>query len=219
MARTGEKRKTDQPFHVDRLPVSVQMAICRLKNNDGLSWQQIEDLSALPKGTDGAFVEWEKLPTDVLELFPKRRIPHFNMHRWFDVRKRQVAAETLQKSAQAREIAEAFAGSIVEKGNDAVIFAARDTIMGMLAEDSTALGRAKAAAGLIALAEVMQSARANDIKERRVALGERALQIKLDEIKRKAGELLKDAQSQDGETPVLSREQVIDRVKEIYGVA
>jgi hypothetical protein len=185
MAATGEKRKTDQPFHVDRLPVSVQMVICRLKSNDGLSWQQIEDLSRLPKGVDGGFVDWVNLPANVLEYFPGRYIPHSNMHRWFDVRKRQVIRETEQKSAQAREIAEAFAASVIEKGDEAVLYAARDTIMTVLAEDSTADGRAKAAKALISLAEVMQSARANDIKERQVAVSERKLAALEAEAERK----------------------------------
>jgi hypothetical protein len=44
-----------------------------------------------------------------------------------------------------------------------------------MSEDPTAAGRARAAKSLIALAEVMQTARANDIKERKVAVDERKL--------------------------------------------
>lgn len=171
---TGDARKTHHPLKIDRLPASVQMAINRLYGTEGLTWLEIEQLSRLSKA-DGGFVDWDALQTEVLELFPGRYIPHTNLHRYYDLRIAQVKKSVLERSAQAREVAEAFASSVVEGGSEAVVNAARDTIMTVLAEDSSPSGRARATSKLISLAEVMQTARANDIKERKVAVDERKM--------------------------------------------
>ena len=176
MAKTGETRKTNQPLKIDRLPVSVHEAILHLRNVEGKTWQEIEDRSAEPVGIGlSGFVEWEKLETPVLELFPQMRIPHSNLHRWYDLRVEQVRRDVLNRSAQAREIAQAFSKSVVEGGDEAVLNAARDTFMSILTEDATVKGRTSAAKSLISLAEVMQGVRANDIKERKVSVDERKM--------------------------------------------
>ena len=180
---TGDARKTHHPLKIDRLPVLVQAAICDLYRG-GFTWMEIEQLSKQPIAERG-FVEWDKLDTEVLELFPGRYIPHSNLHRFYDLRIAQVKKSVMERSSQAREVAEAFANSVVEGGSEAVVNAARDTIMTVLAEDNSAGGRSKAARALVGLAEVMQTARANDIKERKVAVEERKLTAVLDEIARK----------------------------------
>jgi ketosteroid isomerase-like protein len=177
--KTGEKREVKRPLNIDRMPVEVRDAILQLRDA-GKTWPEIEELSSLPyneawstKG--GGFVNWEGLTTPVLELFPDLKLPHSNLHRWYDLRVSQVVAETMARSAQAREIAAAFAKSIVAGDDDAVMNAARDQIMSVLAEDATPKGRMKAASALIALAEMMQQRRANEIKERKVAVDERKI--------------------------------------------
>ena len=170
---TGEARKTHHPLKIDRLPVLVQAAICDLYRA-GFTWLEIEQLSKQPIAERG-FVEWDKLETEVLELFPGRYIPHSNLHRFYDLRIAQVKKSVLDRSEQARIVAQAFASSVIEGGDAAVVNAARDTIMTVLAEDNSASGRAKAARALVGLAEVMQTARANDIKERKVAVEERRI--------------------------------------------
>jgi len=170
---TGDARKTHHPLKIDRLPVLVQAAICDLYRG-GFTWMEIEQLSKQPIAERG-FVEWDKLDTEVLELFPGRYIPHSNLHRFYDLRIAQVKKSVMERSSQAREVAEAFANSVVEGGSEAVVNAARDTIMTVLAEDNSAGGRSKAARALVGLAEVMQTARANDIKERKVAVDERKM--------------------------------------------
>lgn len=190
-ARTGQKRSVRQPLKIDRLPVEVRDAIQYLKNVEGKTWQEIEELSSLAYSekwkTGGGFVNWEALPTPVLELFPDMRLPHSNLHRWYDLRVRQVMEETMARSAQAREIAKAFAESVVAGSDEAVLYAARDQIMGILTEDATPKGRMSAAKGLIALADVMNETRLNTIKERKVAVDERRLvQLEKDaELKRR----------------------------------
>lgn len=184
--KTGERRKAKQPFNMDRLPPVVHDVILQLRNGRGKTWEEISALSAQPMDK-GGFVEWSKLPADVRKLFPKKVIPRTSLHRWYDVRVQQVRADVEVRSEQARTIAQAFASSVMTNGNEAVVNAARDTIMAVLAEDASASGRQKAAKALIALAEVMQVARANDIKERKVSVDERRIaQLEKDaELKRK----------------------------------
>jgi hypothetical protein len=217
--KTGEKRVTNQPLKIDRLSPEVHHTILLLRNAKGKTWQEIEDLSALPV-KEGGFVDWESLPTPVLELFPNMRLPHSNLHRWYDIRVRQVRSETMQRAAQAQEIAEAFAKSNMAHGNEAVLNASRAVLMGFLTEDATERGRLNATKGLLKLAEVMQKARTNDIRERKVSVEEQALQLKLDEIKRKAASVIKAVEGEEAGTAApMSREDVLKAVREIYGVA
>ncbi len=217
--KTGDARKTNQPLKIDRLPPSVHHTIQALYVQGGKVWTEIEELSAIPKDK-GGFVDWENLPTEVLELFPTRRLPHSNLHRWFDLRVRQVRTETLRRADQAREIAEAFAKSNMVNGDEAVINASRDVLMGVLTEDSSEVGRMNAAKGLLKLAEVMQKAKTNEIRERKVSVDEQTLQVKLDEIKQRTEKLMKAVEGGDPNAPVqLTREQLLEQVKGIYGIA
>lgn len=216
---TGDARKTNQPLKIDKLPSSVHDAIRRLYTRKGLTWTEIEALSSASLA-DGGFIDWEKLPQAVLDLFPNKRLPHSNLHRWFDLRIRQVRTETMHRAAQAREIAEAFAGSNMVNGDEAVLNASRDVLMGILTENSSEGGRMNAAKGLLKLAEVMQKAKTNEIRERKVSVDEQTLQVKLDEIKRRTEKLIQDVQGGDPDAPVrLSREELLERVKGIYGIA
>ncbi len=178
--RTGERRLRNRTLKIDRLPVEARDAIQHLKNSAGKTWAEIEELSALHYDANwrtkgGGFVNWEALPDDVRELFPDSRLPLSNLHRWYDLRVSQVMAEVQRRSVQARELAAAFAKSVVDKDDGAVLNAARDQLMSLLAEDSTPKARIDATRGLIALAEMMQQQRANNIKERKVAVDERRL--------------------------------------------
>jgi hypothetical protein len=198
--RTGEKRRTNQPLKIDRLPVEIRDIIQHLKNGRGKTWIEIEELSSLPYDdawskrdtwlkANGGFVQWETLPTPVLEMFPDLRIPHTNLHRWYDLRVSQVTAETIARSAQARVLAAAFAKSQVKGGDESVLNAARDQLMSLIAENASPEARIAATKGLIALAERMQMRRANDIKERKVSTDERKLNI-LEEREARARERL-----------------------------
>jgi hypothetical protein len=177
--RTGESRQIRLPLSVDLLPMDVLEAIKELRSQWGLSWPEIERLSSLPFsenwrkeiGTRG-FVNWDALPTRVLNAFPNLRIPHSNLHRWYDLRVEQAQQEVRARAEQARIIATAFANSGIENGDEAVTNAARDLIFEVLqAPDSKS--RLVAFKGLVSLKDVMNGARANDIKERKVAVEER----------------------------------------------
>jgi hypothetical protein len=190
--RTGEKRQVNQPLKIDRLPPEVRDTIQYLYNVAGKTWDEIEELSSLEysekwRDGKGGFVNWHDLPLSVLELFPEMRLPRTSLHRWFDLRIQQVSRSVMERSAQAREIAEAFAAATVKGADEAVINAARDQILSILTEDMTPKNRMSAAKALISLGEVMQGARANTIRERKVAVDERKLiQLEKDaELKRK----------------------------------
>ncbi|MHB1673784.1 MAG: hypothetical protein ACYCSP_05985 [Acidobacteriaceae bacterium] len=214
--KTGEKRQVQQPLKIDRLPVEARDAILHLRDI-GKTWPEIEELSALPKER-GGFVEWDALALDVLELFPSMRLPHSSLHRWYDLRFRQVMVETMARSAQAREIATAFAKSAVDGADEAVLNAARDQIMSVLAEGGPSGGRMKAAKALIDLGFLVQTTRANEIKQRKVTVDEKALQMKLDEVKRRTEKLLKSVESGAADKPVqITREQLLGELKELYG--
>ncbi len=192
--RTGERRQVNQPLKIDKLPPEVHEAILTLRNQQGKTWEEIEALSAAPKDKSG-FVDWENLPIKVLELFPEMRLPHSSLHRWYDLRVSQVRRDVEQRSVIARQLAESFAKSVVTGGNEAVTNAARDQLMSLLAEDLTPKGRTNAAKGLIALAEILQSARANDIKERRVAVDVRRIKL-LEDREKQARERIDQATQQ-----------------------
>lgn len=174
--KTGEARETHQPLKIDRLPNAAHEAIIRLRNRDGKTWAEIETISALPL-TRGGFVEWEALPMHVLELFPDMRLPKSNLHRWYDLRVKQVQQQVMESSEHARVLAEAFASANIDGDREAVINAARDQLMAVLSEDASAGGKMRATKALLALAEIMQAARANDIKERKVAADERKIKL------------------------------------------
>lgn len=178
--KTGDRRRTQQPLKIDRLSPEIRDRIVYLKNVVGLTWQEIEERSSRRWSEKwakdgGGFVDWDSLDTRTLQMFPDLRLPHSNLHRWYDLRVAQVTAETLARSEQARTIAAAFAKSVVANDDEAVLNAARDQIMSVLAEDATPKGRMGAAKALIALAEMLQERRLNDLKERKVAVDERKI--------------------------------------------
>ncbi|HEY4358262.1 MAG TPA: hypothetical protein VGN16_21125 [Acidobacteriaceae bacterium] len=244
--KQGEAREVQQPLKIDRLPPIVHRAIIELRNKHFLSWQEIEDLSAEPFGqkwddqvnedeegnvtgtttpafkvhAGRGFVPWDNLTRSTLELFPDLKLPHTNLARWYDLRFTQVRKEMQTRSAQAREIAEAFAKSAVNNEVEAVSNAIRDQLMVVMSEDGSVAGRMRAAKALLGLAEVMQSARANDIKERKVAVDERKIvQLEKDAEQRRnkmdaeAEKLSKKAKK--GEVTVAD----IDRLRErVFGL-
>lgn len=194
--RTGERRQVKQPLKIDRLPPEVHEQILYLRNHDGKTWEEIEAISAQPFDTkkQTGLVDWNALPAAVRKLFPEKRLPHSSLHRWYDLRVSQVRRDVEERSTIARELAESFAKSAVTGSNEAVTNAARDQLMSLLAEDLTPKGRVGATKGLIALAEILQAARANDIKERKVGIDARKIKILEDREKQARDRLDRETQ-------------------------
>ncbi|MGO9643012.1 MAG: phage protein Gp27 family protein [Candidatus Acidiferrales bacterium] len=86
--RTGEARKTRQPFRVDKLPEKVRDAILKARAQ-GRTWEETAEAASSAAGAP---------------------IGHSVCHRWYDVRVEQVQREVLAQSERARELAAAFRG-------------------------------------------------------------------------------------------------------------
>lgn len=166
-AKTGERRQVNQPLKIDLLPEKMRDRILTEHNTLGRPWEEIEMASP-------SWDEWDKVNDSVLKLFPKRRLPHSTLHRWYDLRVSQVRRDVMAQAEQSREIAAVFAKASVDGGDEAVLNAARDLIFGLLQQGGVGFQFA-ASKALIALGEVMQASRANQIKERKVAVDERKL--------------------------------------------
>ena len=191
-SRTGESRQRRRALSIDLLPTDVLEAIKLLRSQKGFTWQEIERLSSLPYspkwhaelGTHG-FVEWDKLPPAVVKAFPKLRLPHSNLHRWYDLKVEQAQKETLVRAEQARVIAEAFAEAGVDKMDEAVMNALRDLVFGMMLQQSDD-DRRLTFKYLLGIAKVMNRAKTSAIRERSARIEERKLVLmdKAIELKR-----------------------------------
>jgi len=193
LPRTGESRQRRRVLSIDLLPMDVLEAIKLLRSQSGFTWQEIERLSSLPYspkwraelGKHG-FVDWDALPPAVVKAFPKLRLPHSNLHRWYDLQVEQKQKEALVRAEQSRVIAQAFAEAGIDKMDDAVMNALRDLVFGMMLQRGDE-GRRLIVKNLMAMAKLMNRAKANAIKERLVTIEERKLVLinKAVELKRK----------------------------------
>ena len=218
--KTGEERKSHQPLKIDQLPQSAREAIEKLY--DYRTWSEISAQSAKPysakwKEDGGGFIDWENIELRVLELFPEMKLPKSSLHRWFDLRISQARKRVLAESAQAREFAAAFAGSDLLNSNSAVINALRDQVFNLI--QSAGIGdKALFATGLKDLTLAMSRMQRVELMERRVAVEEKAVQMKLDLVKQKAGSLISEIEGREGNPPAkLTREELLEKVREIYG--
>jgi hypothetical protein len=118
--RTGDKRKANLPLNIDRLPKEVHEDILRLRA-EGKTWIEIEAESR-------EFVPWDDFAPELVRKFPGRKIPHSNLHRWYDLRVDQVRKETLAEAEKARVFAEKFAAAKMDDADEAVVNALRDEV-------------------------------------------------------------------------------------------
>ena len=219
--KTGEERKTHQPLKIDLLPESVREAI-ELLYDRGRTWLEISEQSAKPysekwKEDWGGFVDWEKLDLRVLEQFPDMKLAKSTLHKWFDLRVAQARKQVLAESVQAREFAAAFAGNDLLNSNSAVINALRDQVFNLI--QSAGIGdKAQFAKGLKDLTLAMSRMQRVELMERRIAVEEKTIQMKLDLVKQKAGNLIGEIEGREGNPPAqLTREELLEKVREIYG--
>ena len=193
--RTGEPRQVKQPLKIDKLPEDVRDAILDLRNAKGKTWEQIEELSALPKDK-GGFMDWESLPLPVLELFPDMKLPHSSLHRWYDLRVSQVRRQVMAESEKARAFAAAFAGKNLAEGNAAVMNAMRDQVFALMRQVGPG-DQAKFIEGLNSLSLTMARLQRVDLQAKRVKVDQRRIKLlekreqtareAVDQITKKAG--------------------------------
>ena len=227
LPRTGEARQRRRALSIDLLPMDVLEAIKLLRSQSGFTWQEIERLSSLPYspkwraelGMHG-FVDWDKLPPAVVKAFPKLRLPHSNLHRWYDLKVQQAQKETLVRAEQARVIAQAFAEAGIDNMDEAVMNALRDLVFEMMLKQSDK-GRRLTFMYLLRVAKVMNDAKTRAIREhsarigeRKVALMERALEMKRMQLEQETKGTAKKVNKDHGVTI-----EDINRVRErVFGL-
>jgi hypothetical protein len=165
--KTGEKRKTRQPLKIDRLPVEVHDEIVRLHLQDGRPFEEIEELSK-------KFVVWDKLPRQVLELFPDLRIPKTNLHRWFDLRVSQVMERNEEERRFAQEIAADFKQSGFEDLDESVVNAIAKEVF-VMARSAKEGDKQAFRKDLLNLGFLLAEVKKNTIRERKVKVDEERL--------------------------------------------
>src|SRR5216683_7378936 len=113
--RTGEKRETQQPFAIDKLPTEWREQIVKWRAK-WLTWEQIEE--------ETKNFEWKKLeesdPELALSYFADKRIPHTTLHRWYDVQVAQKLEEIEEERAASLAVARKFSDQGYDKLDDAV---------------------------------------------------------------------------------------------------
>ena len=193
--RTGETRKTNQPLKIDKLPEEVRDAILEQRNVKGKTWEEIEELSALPKA-QGGFIDWDALPLPVLEQFPEMRLPHSSLHRWYDLRVSQVRRQVMAESEKARAFAATFAGKNLTGSNAAVMNAMRDQVFALMRKVGPG-DQDKFLEGLNLLSLTLSRLQRVDLQAKRVKVDQRRIRLlekreqqareAMDQVTKKAG--------------------------------
>src|SRR5260370_5387720 len=121
--KTGEPRKTRQPFSIDRLPSVWRDRIIAWRAK-WLTWEQIEE--------ETKNLDWKKLeeedPELVLSHFADKRIPHSTLHRWYDVQVEQKLEEIEAERKASLAVAEKLGGAGYEKLDESVKNAMADAV-------------------------------------------------------------------------------------------
>jgi len=206
--RTGERREVRQPLKIDRLPEELQKEILELRSKEGLTWLAIEERSPSLRG-------WEKASASQLSLFPGRRIPHSNLHRWYDMRVEQVQRQVLADTERAREFAAAFAGRAQEGLDKAVLNALRDQVFSLMqAVDSGSQIRFTKA--LMALGELIAMFEKIAVQKQKAETEGKRVDIALEQLqlmKRKVGSLKEDVEKKK-----LTPQELQKKLDELYGI-
>jgi hypothetical protein len=205
--KTGEKRQVRQPLKIDKLPVGMRDRI-QAERAAGRTWEEIEELSP-------GFLEWKDVPDDVHRLFPKCRLPHTSLARWWDLRVDQVRRDVMKRAETARELAAAFAGRGMEKLPEAVMNALRDLVFSVL-EQSDAKSKGAAIKSLSELGWLVSEMQKSKVQEerlkvegRRVTLSEREFEIR----KKKFDKETNDAARKLGKGKPITEDD-INRIRE-----
>ena len=199
--KTGEARKTRQPFAIDKLPSAWRDRIIALRAK-WLTWEQIEE--------ETKNFDWKSLEESDMELvlshFADRRIPHSTLHRWYDVQVEQKLEEIESERAASLAVAQKFSGQGYEQLDEAVKNALADVVF-RHAKDSAEPEKFHAALGDLALA--LTRFRRVEIARERVDLDKK----KLEEFIRKADKSTNEAATKIGKGGKLTIDD-INRLRE-----
>ncbi len=205
--RIGDKRRTRQPFTIEKLPIAWQEWIKQQRAIPNVTpWEQIEERSA-------SALPWKDLPQETLRLFPGRRIPRSSMHRWYDVACVQVQRE----NAIERELSIISANSLL-KGKHGYKDLP-ESVRTRLADQVFQVNRAarkgdqsEFQARLIALGNLLVRFERNRIAQQKVDVSRQQLELQ-DRIAAKVKGLEKDITKKK-----LSPKEMRRRFREIYGL-
>ena len=205
--KTGEARKVRQPLGIDRLPLAMQDRI-RAARIAGRTWMEIEEASCTwPEWNEGVAIE-------VFALFPGRRLPHSNLHRWYDLRVAQVMKEQEQRSIAAHAAADKVAARGFTNLTAAVKHAMGETVFELMnaEHNPTVIAEALANIGLL-LARFDR----NELARTRVEQEQQKIELLGKKLELMKGSVkgLKDAIEKKEVTP----EQLQQKLDQIYGLA
>ncbi len=208
--KTGEARRVKQPLGIDRLPLKMQDRI-RAARIAGRTWMEIEEDSP-------TWPEWnEGVASEAFDLFPGRRLPHSNLHRWYDLRVAQVMKEQEQRSIAAHAAADKVAARGFTNLTASVKHAMGETVFELMNAEHNPIVIAEALANiglLLARFDRNELARKRvEQEQEKIALLTRKLELIETKSKAVAGEVEKAVA--DGKS--LDLKDLAAKVREIYG--
>jgi hypothetical protein len=168
--KTGEVRRTRQPFRLDKLPQKARDAILKARA-EGLTWDETAERASAAAGAP---------------------IGHSSCHRWYDVRVEQVQREVLAQSERARELAAAFRGKGFKDLPESAVNALSAEVFAVV-EASSGAQRGAALGGLVLVLSKLIAAQA---RQRAVELEEEKVKLakdKFEEVRARAEKATSDA--------------------------
>jgi hypothetical protein len=176
--RTGEKRRTRQPFEIDKLSQETRDEILKARA-DGATWEETAERASKVAG---------------------RPLASSVVHRWYDVRVEQVQKEVMAQAERARGIAGMFAG----KGFKDLPAAAVNALSAQVFTLMESKGGAEFEASLANLAIVLSKLMGAQARTKLVDLAEK----KFLELKSKADKATSEAAAKIGKGGKLTREDI-----------
>ena len=188
--RTGQKRRTRQPFLIDTLPEEVRGEIQR-RRAAGQTWPEISAAS---------------------EKFAGRVLSISVLQRWYDVRVEQVQREVLAQAERARTLAAAFTGKSFKDLPEATMNAlAAQVFQVMESKGGADFEESLGSLGLV-LAKMIAAQSASkraEIEGQKIELARK----KFEELKSKADKVTNEAAAKIGKGRKLTIED-INRLRE-----
>jgi len=184
--RTGERRKQRKPLKLDRYPQEVRDEILRARAQ-GCTWLEVAEhaLRAAAKTSGLAGTEPVSAPDQkTLEAWAEL------CRRWYDLRVEQVQQEVMQEAEVARQIAAAFAGKPIENLPEATRNALATLVFSLL-ESKDEATKKRAIADLKDISLIIQRTKMLDIQQAQVETKNRELELRIEEMTRKAQKVTK----------------------------
>ena len=191
--KTGEKRKTRQPFSIDKFPQEVRDAILKARAQ-GKTWEETAHQASVAAGAT---------------------IPVMNVHRWYDVRVEQVAKETREEIGRAHEIATVFGGKDFEGLEESVKSALATEVFKLVAASDPA-SRNGVAKQLESLGWLLSEMRRSEIQRGKLELDKEKVQIAQEKLQL-VREKIRGVKALVGKKQV-SNAELKTKLDEIYGI-